>query len=113
MRKISKTFEVRVRRLSLLALPDWSFFLAPVGIDEGDSISDRLNLAVQGAKYLESMGVEAQVSILSGGRLEDLGRSDRVDRTSPRGNWCEARPGRPGSGRSTGGSSSRSAAATT
>ncbi|HNR59062.1 MAG TPA: methyltransferase, partial [Methanothrix sp.] len=69
MRKISKTFEVRVRRLSLLALPDWSFFLAPVGIDEGDSISDRLNLAVQGAKYLESMGVEAQVSILSGGRL--------------------------------------------
>lgn len=81
MRKISKTFEVRVRRLSLLALPDWSFFLAPVGIDEGDSISDRLNLAVQGAKYLESMGVEAQVSILSGGRLEDLGRSDRVDRT--------------------------------
>jgi len=81
IRKISKTFEVRVRRLSLLALPDWSFFLAPVGIDEGDSISDRLNLAVQGAKYLESMGVEAQVSILSGGRLEDLGRSDRVDRT--------------------------------
>lgn len=81
MRKISKTFEVRVRRLSLLALPDWSFFLAPVGIDEGDSISDRLNLAVLGAKYLESMGVEAQVSILSGGRLEDLGRSDRVDRT--------------------------------
>jgi len=81
MRRISKTFEVRVRRLSLLALPEWSFFLAPVGIDEGDSISDRLNLAVMGAGYLGSMNVDPRVSILSGGRLEDLGRSDRVDRT--------------------------------
>jgi putative methanogen marker protein 4 len=81
MRRVSKTFEVRVRRLSLLALPDWSFFLAPVGIDEGDSISDRLSLAVMGAEYLKSMGIDAKVSILSGGRLEDLGRSDRVDRT--------------------------------
>jgi putative methanogen marker protein 4 len=81
MRRISKTFEVRVRRLSLLALPEWSFFLAPVGIDEGDSISDRLNLAVLGAGYLKSMEVDPRVSILSGGRMEDLGRSDRVDRT--------------------------------
>ena len=81
MRRISKTFEVRVRRLSLLALPEWSFFLAPVGIDEGDSISDRLNLAVLGAEYMKSVDVDAKVSILSGGRMEDLGRSDRVDRT--------------------------------
>jgi putative methanogen marker protein 4 len=81
MKKIAKTFEVRVRRLSLLALPEWSFFLAPVGIDEGDSISDRLNLAVLGAEYLKSMDVEPRVSILSGGRMEDLGRSDRIDRT--------------------------------
>jgi putative methanogen marker protein 4 len=81
MKNIAKTFDVKVRRLSLLALPEWSFFLAPVGIDEGDSISDRLHLAVLGAEYLKAMGVDAKVSILSGGRLEDLGRSDRVDRT--------------------------------
>lgn len=81
MRKIAGTFEVRVRRLSLLALPDWSFFLAPVGIDEGDSLSDRLDLAVMGAEYLRGMGVDPHLSILSGGRMEDLGRSDRVDRT--------------------------------
>ena len=83
MRKISKTFEVKVRRLSLLAMPDWSFFLAPVGIDEGDSISDRLNLAVLGAEYIRSLDLDHEpvVSILSGGRMEDLGRSDRVDRT--------------------------------
>ena len=81
MRKIAMTFDLRVRRLSLLALPDWSFFLAPVGIDEGESISDRLDLAVMGAGYLRGMGVDPHLSILSGGRMEDLGRSERVDRT--------------------------------
>jgi len=81
MKKIAKTFEVRVRRLSLLALPEWSFFLAPVGIDEGDSISDRLNLAVLGAEYPKKMEIDPKVSILSGGRMEDLGRSNRIDRT--------------------------------
>jgi len=81
MRRIAGTFEVRVRRISLLALPGWSFFLAPVGIDEGDCISDRLSLAVDGAGYLKDMGVDPNVSVLSGGRMEDLGRSDRIDRT--------------------------------
>jgi putative methanogen marker protein 4 len=81
MRKIARTFDVRVRRISLLALPDWSFFLAPVGIDEGETVSDRLDLAVMGAEYLRGMGVDPHVSILSGGRMEDLGRSERVDRT--------------------------------
>ncbi|MDF0589759.1 methanogenesis marker protein Mmp4/MtxX [Candidatus Methanocrinis natronophilus] len=81
MRKISRIFDLRVRRLSLLALPDWSFFLAPVGIDEGESLSDRLDLALMGAWYLRNMGIDPHLSILSGGRMEDLGRSDRVDRT--------------------------------
>lgn len=81
MRRIAGTFEVRVRRISLLSLPGWSFFLAPVGIDEGDCISDRLDLAVGGAGYLKDMGVDPKVSVLSGGRMEDLGRSDRIDRT--------------------------------
>jgi len=81
MRSIARTFDVTVRRLSILILQDWCFFLAPVGIDEGDSISDRLNLAVLGAEYLRKIGIEPRVSILSGGRLEDLGISDRVDRT--------------------------------
>ncbi|MHC1631335.1 MAG: methanogenesis marker protein Mmp4/MtxX [Methanotrichaceae archaeon] len=81
MKALARTFEVKVRRLSILILPGWSFFLAPVGIDEGDSISDRLDLAVMGAEYIETMGIDPQVSVLSGGRMEDLGRSEKVDRT--------------------------------
>jgi putative methanogen marker protein 4 len=81
MRSISKTFSIKVRRLSLLELPGWSFFLAPVGIDEGQTISDRLDLAISGAEYLRKMSIDPDVSVLSGGRMEDLGRSDQVDRS--------------------------------
>jgi putative methanogen marker protein 4 len=81
MRSLAGVFEVRVRRLSLLVLPGWSFFLAPVGIDEGDSITDRRDLAVMGASYLKKMGIDPKISILSGGRMEDLGRSQKVDQT--------------------------------
>lgn len=81
MRSISKTFGIKVRRLSLLELPGWPLFLAPVGIDEGETISDRLDLAVSGAEYLRKMAIDPDVSILSGGRMEDLGRSAKVDRS--------------------------------
>jgi len=81
MKALVDTFEIMVRRISLLELSGWSFFLAPVGIAEGDSISDRLDLVVMGAGYIKTMGIDPAVSILSGGRMEDLGRSGRVDRT--------------------------------
>ena len=81
MRCLSKRFNVKVRRLALLDLDGWSFFLGPVGIDEGETISDRLGLAMEGARYLKHLGIKPKVSILSGGRMEDLGRSERVDRS--------------------------------
>jgi putative methanogen marker protein 4 len=81
MRNLSRTFKVKVRRLALLELSGWSFFLAPVGIDEGETIQNRLDLVVLGARYIEKMGILPKVAVLSGGRLEDLGRSERVDRS--------------------------------
>lgn len=81
MRALSQQFGIRVKRLALIEITDWAFFLGPVGIDEGDSIRDRLDLAQDGAEYLKHMGISPKVSILSGGRMEDLGRSDKIDRS--------------------------------
>lgn len=91
MRALSHQFGIRVKRLALIELSGWSFFLGPVGIDEGDSISDRLSLALDGAKYLMNMGISPKVSILSGGRMEDLGRSEKVDRSLAEGEFIAAR----------------------
>lgn len=57
------------------------FFLAPVGIDEGWSISQKISLIKAGQKIAEKFGLSSKVGILSGGRLGDIGRHPAVDRT--------------------------------
>jgi len=81
MRALSERFNIRVRRMALMELNGWAFFLAPVGIDEGETLEDKLDFIFEGAKYLQRIGVSPSVSVLSGGRLEDVGRSFRVDRS--------------------------------
>lgn len=79
MRAVAATFGVRVMRMVLIDLNGWAFFLGPVGIAEGDTAADRLDLAVRGAELIRALGVEPSVAILSAGRMEDRGRSERVD----------------------------------
>ena len=79
MRALASQFSVRVRRLALLELEGWAFLLGPVGIDEGETLDDRLQLLLGGAGLLQSMGVTPRAAVLSGGRMEDAGRSRRVD----------------------------------
>jgi putative methanogen marker protein 4 len=91
MRAIAERFNVKVKRLALLELSGWSFLLGPVGIDEGETILDRLALVLEGAKFLQQLGVSPKVSVLSGGRNEDLGRCDRVDRSMAEGELIVSR----------------------
>jgi putative methanogen marker protein 4 len=81
MNALSIRFKVKVRRMVLLELKGWAFFLAPVGISEGETLSDKINIVMDGAAYLQRMGISPSISILSGGRLEDAGRSERVDKS--------------------------------
>ncbi|ADG13373.1 methanogen marker protein 4 [Methanocaldococcus infernus ME] len=57
------------------------FLLSPVGIDEVKGLEDKINIINYGAKFLEELKIEPKIALLSGGRLEDLGRDERVDRT--------------------------------
>lgn len=91
MRALSRRFNIKVRRMALLDLNGWTFFLAPVGIDEGETLSDKLNLVMDGVKFLQRMGVSPAVSVLSGGRVEDVGRNERVDRSLSEGEFVAAR----------------------
>lgn len=81
MRAVTEQFGVRVRRLALLELSGWAFLLGPVGIDEGESVADRLQLLRGAAGFLQGMGIAAKAAVLSGGRMEDRGRCERVDRS--------------------------------
>ena len=72
----------KVLRMALLQPRGESiFFLAPVGVDEGESVEEKVELARRGAAFLSRMGVEVRIGVMSGGRNTDRGRSRIVDRT--------------------------------
>jgi len=91
MRALALQFQIRLRRLALLEVSGWAFLLGPVGIDEGETAEDRLELLQGGAKFLQGMGQEAKAAVLSGGRMEDMGRCERVDRSLAEGELIAAR----------------------
>ncbi len=80
---LKKSFGMkRLYRVALLETAGGiPFFLAPVGIDEGSSVDDKIELVKRGVEHIGRLGIEAKVGILSGGRFEDVGRDKNVDRT--------------------------------
>lgn len=57
------------------------FLFAPVGIDEGWTISDKLELIQKGRVVAARFGLPEKVGVLSGGRFGDIGRHAVVDRS--------------------------------
>jgi len=67
-------------RLALLETADLKqFFFGGVGIDEVNSYSAKRIMVEETITFFQHVGIEPRISILSGGRLSDLGRDDRVD----------------------------------
>ena len=57
------------------------FLLGPVGIDEGDTLDEKFNLATYGAEFMTKIGKTPKIAVLAGGRKEDFGRSSAIDKS--------------------------------
>ncbi|MBP1946696.1 methanogenesis marker protein Mmp4/MtxX [Methanobacterium petrolearium] len=68
-----------VSRASILEYNGQLFLLAPVGIDEGDTLQQKERIIHNGAEFLEKIGIDPKIAILSGGRPQDVGRSSKID----------------------------------
>jgi len=55
------------------------FLLAPVGVDEGWTVIEKVSLVKNAERIARCIGLSGEVAILSGGRLGDVGRHPRVD----------------------------------
>ena len=55
------------------------FLLTPVGVDEGWTVPEKLELIRKGRLIAQKFGLSKKVGVLSGGRLGDIGRHSRVD----------------------------------
>jgi putative methanogen marker protein 4 len=83
MRSIKAEFSLAsVQRMALLQPRNGRmFFFAPVGVDEGWTYEQKLELVTNGVRLMRRMGLEPKVAFLSGGRKGDAGRHPVVDRT--------------------------------
>ncbi|MEM1901019.1 MAG: methanogenesis marker protein Mmp4/MtxX [Candidatus Nezhaarchaeales archaeon] len=81
LKELKRVFKLRrVHRVAILETPDRTvFLLAPVGVDEGNDVEDKIELVKGGVRLLRAFGVRPIVAVLSGGRLEDYGRDAMVD----------------------------------
>ncbi len=75
--------EMGVHRLERIALLETArgglFLLAPVGVDEGWTVEDRVELIRKGRKLMACLDLKPGIGVLSGGRWGDAGRHIRVD----------------------------------
>ena len=71
-----------LERAALLETADGKkFFLAPVGIDEGWSVAEKIILAKKIQKMASGFGLSEKIAVLSGGRFGDVGRHPVVERS--------------------------------
>jgi putative methanogen marker protein 4 len=69
-----------LERIALLeTIHGKKFLLAPVGVDEGWTVAEKLELIKKGRIIARKFGLPEKVGILSGGRLGDVGRHPQVD----------------------------------
>ena len=72
--------EFTTYRIALLETADGKLFLlAPVGVDEGKSVKEKLIMIEEAKKISKKLGLKGTVAILAGGRYGDVGRSEAVD----------------------------------
>jgi putative methanogen marker protein 4 len=55
------------------------FLLTPVGVDEGWTVAEKLELIRKGKNIAKRFGLPEKTGVLSGGRLGDVGRHRQVD----------------------------------
>jgi len=73
---------LEVNRLAILeTYKGFQFFYGPVGIDECNDIDSKIKFVNKAIHELQSLNIEPKISILSGGRLSDIGRDPKVDKT--------------------------------
>jgi putative methanogen marker protein 4 len=69
-----------LERIALLeTVQGKKFLLTPVGVDEGWTVPEKLELIKKGRLIAQKFGLLPKVGILSGGRLGDVGRHSQVD----------------------------------
>jgi len=70
-----------INRLALLETNSGhQFFFGPVGVDECNNLNDKKLFVEKSLTELSTLNIKPKISILSGGRLGDIGRNADIDK---------------------------------
>ena len=70
-----------INRASYIKKNKKEFLLAPVGIDEGETIEEKVEIAIKSFDFICKCGKVPKIAILAGGRKEDFGRNQKIDKS--------------------------------
>ncbi|MFX1287089.1 MAG: methanogenesis marker protein Mmp4/MtxX [Promethearchaeota archaeon] len=71
-----------INRLALLETKfGHQFFFGPVGIDECNNFNSKKRFIEKALNQMSNLNIEPRISVLSGGRLGDIGRNAEIDKT--------------------------------
>lgn len=57
---------------------EYEFLLTPVGIDEGNSLDEKLEIAINCGNFLKKLNKTPKIAVLADGRSGDYGRSEEI-----------------------------------
>jgi len=70
-----------INRLALLETNSgYQFFYGPVGIDECNNLNSKKQFIEKALNQMNNLNIEPRISVLSGGRLGDIGRNAEIDK---------------------------------
>ena len=80
IKEVKKHFP-EISRATFVHGDEHEFLLTPVGIDEGDTIEDKLRIAISCGNFLRKLSKEPKIAILADGRKGDYGRSEEISKS--------------------------------
>ena len=80
MKHLNKEFD-DISRATYINGNGMEFLLAPVGIDEGQSIEDKLKMAIHCGEFLKSQSKIPKIAVMASGRKGDYGRSNEISKS--------------------------------
>lgn len=81
MKKLNNEFKFISRATYVNGGDDYEFLLAPVGIDEGKTLNDKLKTSIMCGNFLKKLSKTPKVAVLAGGRKGDYGRSAKISKS--------------------------------
>ena len=73
-----KEYYPNLSRATYINGDEYEFLLTPVGIDEGVSVEERFEMAMNCCEFLKKLGKTPKIAVLAEGREDDFGRGDEV-----------------------------------